>query len=732
MAEQYIVGVAGFIACLLGLVFLYFNSLVRFRGLSKLGRPATGNCGAVGTTDIIIVGAGVAGAALAYSLGKDGRRVRVIERDFTAPDRIAGEGLMPGGYLKLIELGLKDCVDDIDARHVLGLVLYKNGKDATLSFPVEKFESHVAAKCFHNGRFVQRLREKAASVHNVSLEQGTVTSLIEENGTVTGVRYKDKSGRLLTAYAPLTVVCDGCFSNLRRSLCNPKVDIPSHFAGLVLTNCKLPNEKYGALILAEPSPILFYPISSTEIRCLVDMPSRNVPSVSDGALAHYLKSLVAPNVFPELYPAFISAIEKGNIRVMPNRVMAAAPNRIPGAFLIGDALNIRHPLTGGGMTVALSDVVLVRNLLRPLHDLSDASAVFAYLESFYTLRKPMSSTINTMANVLQVVFSAPTGPVMEDIQQACFGYLRLGGVYANGVSAIFSGLHPSPLSLAFHFFAIVLYGVGRLLLPFPSPNRLWNGAKLLWVASSILLPFLWSEGVRQMFFPLTVPAYYRTPPGNCIKIYVWLFALLLFSAYMLQDGRRVRVIEIREIVLMRSMLNEFGVIFYTRMEMMPIVGLEQGTVTSLIEENGTVKGVHYKDKTGRLPTAYAPLTIMDAAPHSTPGALLTGGDACNVWHAITRGPMPSTINTLANVLHKVFGASSDPEMENVQQALFVYLKLGGVFLHGVSAMLSGLCPRPSSLAFHFAAIAIYGVGRLQYTNLALPFVHVLLFSGCIL
>ncbi|GMJ06972.1 DROUGHT HYPERSENSITIVE 2, SQUALENE EPOXIDASE 1 [Hibiscus trionum] len=500
MADQYIVGVAGVLACLLGLIFLYFHSLLRFRGLSKLRTPATGNCDAVGAADIIIVGAGVAGAALAYSLGKDGRRVRVIERDFNAPDRIAGECLMPGGYLKLIELGLGDCVDDIDARHVLGLVVYKHGKDATLSFPLEKFESHVAAKCFHNGRFVQRLRDKAASVHNVSLEQGTVTSLIQENGAVKGVHYKDKSGRLLTAYAPLTVVCDGCFSNLRRSLCNPKVDVPSHFAGLVLSNCKLPNESYGALILAEPSPILFYPISSTEMRCLVDIPSRNVPSVSDGAMVHYLKSLVAPKVFPELYPAFISAIEKGNIRVMPNRIMAAAPNSIPGAFLIGDALNIRHPFTGGGMTVALSDVVLLRDLLRPLRDLSDASAVCKYLESFYTLRK--------------VVFSAPTGPVMEDIQQACFGYLRLGGVFANGVSAIFSGLYPSPLSMAFHLFAIVLYGVGRSVLPFPSPKCLWNGAKLVWVASSILLPFIWSEGVRQMFFPLTVPAYYRTPPGS--------------------------------------------------------------------------------------------------------------------------------------------------------------------------------------------------------------------------
>lgn len=61
---------------------------------------------------------------------------------------------------------------------------------------------------------------------SVRLEQGTVTSLLEENGTVKGVQYKTKDGKEMTAYAPLTVVCDGCFSNLRRSLCNPQVRFP--------------------------------------------------------------------------------------------------------------------------------------------------------------------------------------------------------------------------------------------------------------------------------------------------------------------------------------------------------------------------------------------------------------------------------------------------------------------------------------------------------------------------
>ncbi|GMJ03622.1 DROUGHT HYPERSENSITIVE 2, SQUALENE EPOXIDASE 1 [Hibiscus trionum] len=523
MADHYMVAVAGVVASLLWLVFWYCNSLVRVRGRSKLKRPAsmdvpTENCEAVGTTDVIIVGAGVAGAALAYALGKDGRRVRVIERNLNAPCRIAGEGLMPGGHLKLIELGLEDCVEEIDAQPFLGLVLYKDGEDATLSFPLEKFKTDVAGKLFHNGRFVQRLREKAASLRNVSLEQGTVTSLIEENGTIKGVQYKDKSGRPLTASAPLTVVCDGCFSNLRRSLCNPKVDVPSHFVGFVLTNCKLPKEDYVTFILGDPSPVLFYRISSTEIRCLVDVPSEHLPSVSNGEMAHYLRTQVAPKVcvvLPELHTSFLSAIEKkDNIRVMPVRIMAAASHPTPGAFMIGDAFNMRHAITGGGMTVALSDVVLLRDLLRPLHGLSDAPAVSEYLNSFYTLRKPMSSTINTLANVLQKVFSASSDPAMKAMQQTCFGYTRLGGVFADGLSAMIAGLCPRPFSLLFHFLAMAMYGVGRLLLPFPSPKRMRSGAELLWVASSVLLPFIWSEGVRQMFFPLTVPAYYRTPPRN--------------------------------------------------------------------------------------------------------------------------------------------------------------------------------------------------------------------------
>ncbi|KAJ4979517.1 hypothetical protein NE237_010297 [Protea cynaroides] len=468
MVAEYIYG--GIIAVLLGFYLLYNSqrkkNRVKDRGSTEIRdeyvkNTANGECwwdnGEY--TDVIVVGAGVAGAALAHTLGEDGRQVHVIERDLMEPDRIVGELLQPGGYLKLIELGLEDCVKEIDAQQVFGYALYKDGKNIRLTYPLEKFHSDVSGRSFHNGRFIQRMRNKAASLPNVRLEQGTVTTLLEENGIIKGVVYKSKTGEELKAYAPLTIVCDGCFSNLRHSLCDPKVDVPSYFVGLVLENCRLPHPNHGHVVLADPSPILFYPISSSEVRCLVNVPGQKVPSIANGEMANYLKTLVAHQIPTELYDAFIAAIDKGSIRTMPNRSMPAAPHPIPGALLIGDALNMRHPLTGGGMTVALYDIVVLRNLLKHLRDLNDASSLCKCLESFYILRKPVASTINTLAGALYKCW-----PLVTSISFA----------------------------------------------------RIWLGARLISEASGIIFSIIKAEGVRQMFFPATVPAYYGLLLSECI------------------------------------------------------------------------------------------------------------------------------------------------------------------------------------------------------------------------
>ena len=489
--------------------------------------------------DVVIVGAGVAGASLAHGLGVEGRRVLVIERDVSTPDRIVGELLQPGGYVKLKELGLASCVEGIDAQKVYGYTMFKNGEVATMTYPLEGRTDDVAGRSFHNGRFVQKLREKAMEVEGVTIIQGTVKKLLNDRGEewsgedgqrVAGVSYtvggetwdKEKNALVGDAstmqthavYAPLTVVCDGHFSSLRTKL-SPKStpNHPSHFVGVILKgapNDLLPNGQHGHVVLGDPSPVLFYPISSTEVRCLVDIPaSVKMPSVAKGEMAKYVLEKIVPQVPEKLRPHLIKAVEEGRFRSMPNKTMAAKPSRTPGAVLLGDAFNMRHPLTGGGMTVALNDISTFKSMLSPLPNFSDSKATAAKLDEFYRHRTRPALTINTLANALYAVFCSDGDSSMDEMRQACFEYLRLGGTYARGPIALLSGLDPNPLNLVIHFFSVALFGIGRLMVPLPTPERLLKSGNILTGACKIIFPIVKGEGFARMFFP----AWVRTKMG---------------------------------------------------------------------------------------------------------------------------------------------------------------------------------------------------------------------------
>lgn len=51
-----------------------------------------------------------------------------------------------------------------------------------------------------------------------------------------------------------------------------------------------------------------------------------------------------------------------------------------GVLILGDAFNMRHPLTGAGMSVALNDVVLLRQALQDMPSLSEQSVISLYID----------------------------------------------------------------------------------------------------------------------------------------------------------------------------------------------------------------------------------------------------------------------------------------------------------------------------------------------------------------
>ncbi len=148
----------------------------------------------------------------------------------------------------------------------------------------------------------------------------------------------------------------------------------SHFAGILLHHKEgespVLQKNFGHVVLAVPNPVLFYQISPTETRVLVDVPSEHIGQ--DANLLSYFTDVVAPQLpAGAMRTAFLTAAAEQEPVVMPNRALWAAPPKMTGAILIGDSWNTRHPLTGGGMTVCLRDVEVLTRALQSVSDFAD-------------------------------------------------------------------------------------------------------------------------------------------------------------------------------------------------------------------------------------------------------------------------------------------------------------------------------------------------------------------------
>lgn len=444
--------------------------------------------------DVVIVGSGVLGSAFAAVLSRDGRRVAVIERDLKEPDRIVGELLQPGGYQALKDLGLGDAVEGLDAHVVHGYVVHdmESKAEVEIPYPMNEEKQLQCGRAFHHGRFIMGLRNMAAAEPNTQYIEGTVLQLIEENDTVLGVQYRDKeTGDVKEVRAPLTVVADGVFSKFRKDLISGQVKVSSHFVGCILKDSPQFKAHHAELVLANPSPVLIYQISSTETRVLVDI---------RGEMPKNLKEYMLENILPQLpehlKDPFHYAVENDRLRTMPASFLPPTPVNKKGVLLLGDAYNMRHPLTGGGMSVVLNDVKIWRDLLQDLPDLSEHSQVLKAKQQFYwSRRKSHSFVVNVLAQALYELFAA-TDDSLYQLRRACFNYFKLGGECVAGPIGLLSVLSPRPMLLIGHFFAVAFYAVYFCFKSEPwltKPRALIRSSAVLYRACSVIFPLIYSE-----------------------------------------------------------------------------------------------------------------------------------------------------------------------------------------------------------------------------------------------
>ncbi len=166
--------------------------------------------------DVLVVGAGPAGATAAYWLASSGRRVLVVEKKHFPREKTCGDGLTPRAVRQLHDMGLAERLADF--QRFDGLRSVGHGLSLELAWPEHPdFPRHG---------YVVRRRDLDEMVADRAVKAGATlwsgTEAVEpllEGGRVAGavVRGKD-TGATRTVRARYVVVADGANSRFGRAL----------------------------------------------------------------------------------------------------------------------------------------------------------------------------------------------------------------------------------------------------------------------------------------------------------------------------------------------------------------------------------------------------------------------------------------------------------------------------------------------------------------------------------
>lgn len=476
--------------------------------------------------DVVVVGAGVFGCAVAYALANQGRSVLLLERWMKEPDRIVGELLQPGGVAALKKLGLEHCLEGIDAMPCYGYTVIFHGDEVVIPYPgmdekgdvpyawggAGKEGKRPVGKGFHHGRFIMALRRACQAHENITVVETEVVKTLhgEHSEQILGVEAKtaNKETGVKEAdyfFGGLTIISDGYDSKFRKQVLTTKPIVKSKFYALELIDCDLPQPGHGHVIIGNAFPILLYQIGTHETRALIDVP-HDIPeaSVANGGVRGYIRNYVLPALPPSIRPSAEKALEDGKIpRSMPNSWLPPSRQTSNGMILLGDAMNMRHPLTGGGMTVAFNDVVLLAELLHPsqVPNLADAGAVNNAMNQLYWKRKNLTGIINVLAQALYALFAA-NDRQLRSLQLGCFRYFQAG--MTDGPAGLLAGIIHRPIVLGYHFFSVAFLAiwinacavVGNVLGFWKAPLAIIDAILILWKACIVFLPVMWREGFR--------------------------------------------------------------------------------------------------------------------------------------------------------------------------------------------------------------------------------------------
>ena len=353
-------------------------------------------------TDVIVVGAGPAGAATAIFLAEHGLAVRLLDRARFPRPKICGEYLSPEAPRLLDRLGALKAVDAVasplrgmritapDGRKLVGryhaIGSWRPYREHAMALSREVLDSIL----------VDRVRALP-----VELSEGVrVTDVVVSGDRVRGVEAVEADGRRLTLLAPLTVAADGRASVVAQRLGLRRPHRLRRMALVTYVEDVPDLGHFGEIFVDPPDYAILNPLAPGRANLSIVVPLAHAAPWS-GRLETFFDARAKH--LPHLARRLAGGSRVAPVRAMGPLAYRVDPPRTGGVLMVGDATGFYDPFSGEGIFNGLRSAELAAETAVRALRRGDLSA--AALAGYDRARRLASRDKERVTRALQLLIS---------------------------------------------------------------------------------------------------------------------------------------------------------------------------------------------------------------------------------------------------------------------------------------------------------------------------------------